>query len=31
MQALNKTKVYLIESNLHVRFIYFSNLVTKVS
>jgi hypothetical protein len=31
MQALNKTKVYLAESNLHVIFSYISNLVTKES
>jgi hypothetical protein len=28
MQALNKSKVYLAESTLHVRFINFSHLVT---
>jgi hypothetical protein len=28
MQALNKSKVYLAKSTLHVRFINFSHLVT---
>jgi hypothetical protein len=28
MQALNKSKVYLVESTLHIRFINFNHLVT---
>jgi hypothetical protein len=28
MQALNKSKFYLVESTLHVRFINFNHLVT---
>jgi hypothetical protein len=28
MQALNKSKVYLAESTLHIRFLNFSHIVT---
>jgi hypothetical protein len=31
MQALNKSKVYLAASTLHIRFINLSHLVTYVS